>query len=116
PYLVTEYVRGETLEKRLLHERYDPRGAARLVAEIAAALHYAHASGLIHRDIKPSNILIDEGGAPHIIDFGLTRRDTGEATLTLTGDVMGTPAYMSPEQARGDTHDVHAHTDIYSLG
>lgn len=115
-YLVSEYVAGATLEEQIGGRPTDPREAAMLAAQIADALDYAHAHGVIHRDIKPSNILIDEAGEPHIMDLGLAKQEAGEATVTSDGRVMGTPAYMSPEQARGDSHDVDARTDIYSLG
>src|SRR5262249_26233273 len=70
----------------------------------------------IHRDIKPSNILLDDAGRPHIMDFGLAKREAGEIPLTQEGDVLGTPAYMAPEQARGEGHRVDARSDVYSLG
>ncbi len=97
-YLVSEFVEGRTLENQLRAARYDPRSAAKLVAEIATALHYAHTHGVIHRDIKPSNIMIDPDGGPHIMDFGLAKRDAAEVTVTPEGEIMGTPAYMSPER------------------
>jgi serine/threonine protein kinase len=116
-YLVTEFVEGRTLEE-CVNERTEPnwRTLAEQVAMLADSLDYAHQHGVIHRDIKPANILIDASGRPHLMDFGLALRETGDATLTSDGRIMGTPAYMSPEQARGDSHLVDPRTDVYSLG
>jgi WD40 repeat protein len=116
PYLVSDFVRGVTLSDLLTARRPPPREAARLVAEVADALQYAHERGIVHRDIKPSNILLDDEGHPHLMDFGLAKRDAGEITMTLEGQVLGTPAYMSPEQARGEAHRVDGRSDAYSLG
>jgi tetratricopeptide (TPR) repeat protein len=115
-YLVYEFVAGTTLAGRMAKARPLPRESAELVARLAEALHYAHKRGVIHRDIKPSNVLIDGDGRPHLTDFGLARSASAETSVTLSGDVLGTPAYMSPEQARGDSHKVDARTDVYGLG
>ena len=116
PYLVSEFVQGVTLSDLLTARRRPPREAARLVAEVADALQYAHERGVVHRDVKPSNVMLDDVGRPHLMDFGLAKRDAGEVTMTIEGQVLGTPAYMSPEQARGEAHKVDGRSDVYSLG
>src|SRR5262249_3739877 len=85
-------------------------------AEVADALDHAHENGVIHRDVKSRNILIDAQGTPHLMDFGLAKREAGEITITLEGQVLGTPAYMPPEQARGEMAIVDRRSDVYSLG
>jgi WD40 repeat protein/tRNA A-37 threonylcarbamoyl transferase component Bud32 len=115
-FVVCDFVAGPTLAEVLQTRPPTAEEAARLAAGVADALHYAHAHGVVHRDVKPSNILLGEDGAPHLTDFGLARRDAGEATITLDGQVLGTPAYMSPEQAGGEAHAVDGRSDVYSLG
>src|SRR5262245_54073388 len=116
PYLVSEFVEGVTLADYLTGAKPVARDSAALVARVADALQYAHANGVVHRDVKPSNVMVARDGAPHVMDFGLARRDAGEATMTTDGQVLGTPAYMSPEQARGESHSVDGRADVYSLG
>jgi tRNA A-37 threonylcarbamoyl transferase component Bud32 len=116
PYLVSEFVQGITLTDLLSARRPNFREAAELVAKVADALAFAHDHGVVHRDIKPSNIMVGDDGTPHVMDFGLAKRDAGEITMTVEGQVLGTPAYMPPEQARGEGHTVDARGDIYSLG
>ncbi|HEX2476064.1 MAG TPA: serine/threonine-protein kinase, partial [Lacipirellulaceae bacterium] len=115
-YIVSDFVRGVTLGDWLTGQKLTSREAAQLCAKIADALDHAHEQGVVHRDLKPANIMIDGAGEPHLMDFGLARRDAGEVTVTVDGEVLGTPAYMSPEQALGESHAADRRSDVYSLG
>jgi serine/threonine protein kinase len=113
PFVVSKFIEGCDLKERIEEARPAFSEAAALVATIAEALHYAHRKGLVHRDIKPANILIDAAGEPHVADFGLALK---EEDFGKGAGFAGTPAYMSPEQARGDGDRVDGRSDIFSLG
>jgi serine/threonine-protein kinase len=121
-YFSMGYVDGQSLATRLAEGPLPPKEAAELVAMVAEAVEYAHRQGVIHRDIKPSNILIDSKGRPRVTDFGLAKRVGAPGTpgrgseLTATGQVLGTPSYMAPEQAAGQINAVGPAADVYSLG
>src|SRR5580698_5470318 len=113
PYIVLEYVAGEALNRMLSRVKKLPlETALQLAEEIAEALDYAHAQGVIHRDIKPGNILVTEAGHAKIADFGIAKLNL--AHFTLPGRVLGTPAYMAPEQLSGEGSD--GRSDLFSLG
>ena len=115
-YLVEEFVQGITLAARLAADALSFRESAELLAQVCDALQVAHRQGVIHRDLKPANILLDAEGRPHLTDFGLAKVEGDEKPMTHSGDILGTPAYMSPEQARGQALHVDARSDVYSLG
>ncbi len=115
-YIVSEYVPGVSLSDLLEDRPLTLSEAATFACQIAEALAHAHGQGVIHRDIKPQNVLIDAEGMPHLTDFGLAKRISGEVTMTVHGAILGTPAYMSPEQACGEGDQATPAMDIYSLG
>ena len=115
-YYGMKLIDGGSLALHAPRLKDDPRAAAALVAQVAQAVHYAHERGVLHRDLKPANVLLDRRGTPYVADFGLARRVDGEAGLTASGAVMGTPAYMAPEQAEGRREAVTTAADVYGLG
>ncbi len=116
PFYSMRYIEGTTLAKRLQAGPIPPREGARILLRVAEAVQAAHTRGVLHRDLKPSNILIDLAGKPHVSDFGLAKRLEGNQTMTHTGAILGTPCYMSPEQAAGSRGDVGPVSDVWSLG
>lgn len=116
PYFTMKLIEGRTLAQWLNAGPISPEKAARLLVQISAAVQVAHEQGILHRDLKPSNILIDEQEHAYVCDFGLAKQVTGATSLTRTGAVIGTPAYMAPEQAAGARGQVGPTSDVYSLG
>jgi WD40 repeat protein len=116
PYFAMKLIDGAGLDRRLEALSGDFRAVAELVASAAEAVHHAHCRGILHRDLKPANILVDAEGRPHITDFGLAKRIEGDSELTNSGSIVGTPAFMAPEQASGRRGTMTTATDVYGLG
>src|SRR5262249_10256947 len=115
-YLSMAFIDGQALSRVIAERRLgEARAIAALTQKIARGLHKAHEQGIIHRDLKPDNIMVDVEGEPIVMDFGLARRND-DVRLTAAGNLMGTPAYMSPEQVQCDPDKVGPASDIYSLG
>jgi serine/threonine protein kinase/Flp pilus assembly protein TadD len=115
-YFSMRFVEGGQLDEVVRGTPLSIRQSTELIAKVAQTVHYAHEHGILHRDIKPGNILLDAKGEPHLTDFGLARLVETESTVTRTREVMGTPSYMAPEQAAGETTKVSKATDVYGLG
>lgn len=115
-YFSMKLVEGGTLRDRAGEFRHDPRAAVRLMVKVVGAVHAAHQRGIIHRDLKPGNILVDPEGEPHVTDFGLAKHVGDSSSITLSGQLLGSPYYMAPEQVQSADKSVSTSADIYSLG
>ncbi len=115
-FLVMPFVDGESLWQRVQRSPLEPQAAARLLQQVAEAVQYAHHQGIVHRDLKPHNVLLTKADQPRVADFGLAKHQGQDSSLTDTGDVLGTPSYMPPEQAAGKIAQIGPQSDVYSLG
>jgi serine/threonine-protein kinase len=111
-----EYIEGQSLAALVQEDPLTPRRAAEFVRTIAETMQYAHDSGIVHRDLKPSNVLLDKKQRPLITDFGLAKHVSSQSQLTMAGSIVGTPSYMSPEQAAGKIEEIGPWSDLYSIG
>ena len=116
PFFSMKLIEGETLDQRIARGPLSGADVVELMIKVCRAIDFAHGHGVLHRDLKPSNILIDENSQPHVMDFGLAKRIDEPGPLTRSGAVLGTPAYMAPEQAAGQRGEVGPASDVYSLG
>ncbi|MDB5391785.1 MAG: repeat-containing protein [Planctomycetaceae bacterium] len=115
-YFSMAYVEGESLARKVANGPLPPREAAEMVRKVAEAVEYAHQKGIIHRDLKPANVLLDQAGEPRVTDFGLAKQLKADSNLTGTGQILGTPSYMPPEQAGGHVDQAGPRSDVYALG
>lgn len=116
PYFSMDYIEGEPLDRHALLHKLSPECIAEICETVAGSLQYAHDQGIVHRDIKPSNILMDRAGKPHVLDFGLAKEIERHSSVTLTGQILGSPNYISPEQISDRFGQVGKASDVYSLG
>jgi predicted Ser/Thr protein kinase len=116
PYFTMDYIDGESLSAEICRGSMSPTQALSILKQVAEGVQHAHRQGIIHRDLKPSNVLIDNEGTAFVTDFGLARDVSQSSDLTQTGELLGTPQYMSPEQARGQSSLIGEATDIHALG
>jgi len=116
PFFCMQLVAGQTIGELGQKQAFEQRQSAAMLLEVSEAIQYAHRRGVLHRDLKPSNIMVDGDGKTHVTDFGLAKRFTHGHDITQTGAILGTPAYMAPEQASGGRGSTGVHTDIYALG
>jgi serine/threonine protein kinase len=116
PFFSMEFVAGESLARIIERELPSPQQAAHYVAEVARAVQFAHDHGVLHRDVKPSNVLVDESGRVRVMDFGLAKQVDADDKLTITGQLLGTPSYMAPEQISGAVGQMGPACDVYGLG
>src|SRR5262249_7896917 len=116
PFFSMEYLEGGSLSQKIAGKPQPDRQAAQWMETLARAMHYAHERGLVHRDLKPGHIVLTKDGVPRITDFGLAKRLAGSTAQTWSQPVVGTPSYISPEQAAGKSDEISSLSDVYALG
>lgn len=116
PYMVMEFIEGMALSEYCENNKISLNEKMEILIKTARALHLAHSHQIIHRDIKPANVMIRKDGTPIVMDFGIARLNRDSKSLTRTGEIMGSPKYMAPEQVEGRKREIGPHTDIYALG